>query len=52
MAKVADYYSVNEKDKPADRQVYHDNDDCRAGRDIPQRERLPGQGGYRHCNDC
>jgi hypothetical protein len=52
MAKVADYYSVNEAKKPADKQVYHDNDQCRAGRDIPQSERRPGRGGYRHCNDC
>src|ERR1035437_4565858 len=46
MAKVADYYSVNEANKPADKQVYHDNDQCRAGRDIPQSERRPGRGGY------
>jgi hypothetical protein len=52
MAKVADYYSINEAKKPADKQVYHDNDQCIAGRDIPQSERRPGRGGYRHCNDC
>jgi len=52
MAKVADYYSINEAKKPKDKQVYHDNDQCIAGRDIPQNERRPGRGGYRHCNDC
>jgi hypothetical protein len=52
MAKVKEYYSVNEASKPADKRVYHDNDQCRAGRDIPQHERRPGTGGYRHCNDC
>jgi hypothetical protein len=52
MAKVADYYSINEAKKPADKQVYHDNDQCIAGRDIPKSEQRPGRGGYRHCNDC
>ena len=37
MAKVTPYYSVNEAKKPTDKQVHHDNDQCRAGRDIPQR---------------
>lgn len=52
MAKDPDYYSVNESSKPADKQVYHDNLQCRAGRDIPQNERRSGTGGYRHCKDC
>jgi hypothetical protein len=52
MTKVSDYYSINEAKKPADKQVYHDNDQCIAGRDIPQNERRPGRGGYRHCTDC
>jgi hypothetical protein len=52
MAKVADYYSVNEASKPAVNRVYHDNDQCKAGRDIPKNERRPGRGGYRHCVDC
>jgi hypothetical protein len=52
MAKVSPYYSVNEAKKPADKQVRHDNDQCRAGRDIPQGERRAGTGGYRHCKDC
>jgi hypothetical protein len=52
MAKVTEYYSINEAKKPADKRVYHDNDQCRAGRDIPQSERRNGKGGYRHCEDC
>ena len=52
MAKVADYYSVNEVSKPADKRVYHDNDQCKAGRDIPKNEQRPGRGGYKHCQDC
>jgi len=52
MAKVSPYHSVNEAKKPADKQVHRDNDQCRAGRDIPQGERRAGTGGYRHCKDC
>jgi hypothetical protein len=52
MAKVADFYSINEAKKPANKQVYHDKDTCPAGRDIPQSERRNGKGGYRLCDDC
>lgn len=55
MGKDPNYYSINEAKKPADKQVYHDNNQCKAGRDIPQSERRPGKGpgqGYRHCKDC
>jgi hypothetical protein len=52
MAKVKEYYSINEASKPANKRVHHDNDQCRAGRDIPMSERRAGTGGYRHCEDC
>ncbi len=52
MAKVPNYYSVTEASKPAANRVYHDNNDCRAGRDIPLHQRRIGDGGYRHCEDC
>jgi hypothetical protein len=52
MARVSPYYSVNEAKKPTNKQVHHTDDQCRAGRDIPQNERRPGTGGYRHCEDC
>jgi hypothetical protein len=47
-----DYYSINEADKPADKRDYHNNTNCRAGRDIPQHERRSGTNGYRLCKDC
>jgi hypothetical protein len=47
-----DYYSVNEVKKPESQRVYHNNPNCRAGRDIPQSERRSGDGGYRLCKDC
>jgi hypothetical protein len=52
MAKVASFYSVNEVDKPPDKRVYHNNDACPPGRDIPRNERRTGTGGYRLCRDC
>jgi hypothetical protein len=52
MPKVAEFYSINEKDKPQEKRVHHKNSACPPGRDIPQHERRSGTGGYRLCNDC
>jgi hypothetical protein len=53
VAKLQEYYSANEASKPASKRVYHNNDQCRAGREIPQSERRYGKpGGFRHCEDC
>jgi hypothetical protein len=52
MSKVAEFYSINEASKPADKRVHHNNDACPPGRDIPANERRSGTGGYRLCNDC
>jgi len=46
------FYSVNEFKKPASQRVHHNNSACPPGRDIPQSERLSGNGGYRLCDDC
>jgi len=52
MAKVAEFYSINESEKPASNRVHHNNDACASGRDIPQNERRTGTGGYRLCDRC
>jgi len=52
MSKVSSFYSVNEAKKPAAHQVHHNNDQCGPGKEIPQHERKPGDGGYRLCKDC
>ena len=52
MSKVPAFYSVNEAKKPPAHRVHHNNDACPPGRDIPQWERKPGDGGYRLCDDC
>ena len=52
MATVPTFYSVHQAKKPEDHRVYHDNDRCFSGRDIPQHERLEGDNGYRLCVEC
>jgi hypothetical protein len=52
MTTVADFYSMNETKKTADKRVYHNNGTCPPGRDIPASERRNGKGGYRLCDDC
>jgi hypothetical protein len=52
MTLVASFYSVNEVQKPVDQRVYHNNNACPPGRDIPSWERRSGTGGYRLCRDC
>lgn len=48
MPKVPPYHSSN----PSDPDVYHDYDDCPAGKQIPSWNRLEGKGGYRRCERC
>lgn len=52
LAQVPAFHSINEIDKPADKRVYHNDDACAPGRDIPKNERRGGTGGYRLCKDC
>lgn len=52
MAKVEAFHSVYEYKKPAGRGIYHNDDTCPLGRDIPRHERVGGTGGYRLCQDC
>ena len=49
---MADYYSVNEEKKNADKRVYHNKETCKVGVDIPTSERRSGTNGYRLCKDC
>lgn len=46
------YHSVNESTNPPRDRVYHNNEDCRSGRDIPKNERVYTTGGYRLCMHC
>jgi len=49
--RVPSFYSVNQAKKPADKHVYHNNDKCPSGYDIPKKERRPGTIG-RLCERC
>jgi hypothetical protein len=52
MAKVPNFYSVNELIKPIQHRVHHNDDRCGPGKDIPLRDKRKGSGGYRLCEDC
>lgn len=52
MPTVPAYRSVTQAAKREEHRIYHDNDRCFPGRDIPQHQRLEGDGGYRLCADC
>lgn len=52
MGQTPAFYSINEVKKAPQHRVYHNNNACPPGRDIPTWERKPGTGGYRLCTDC
>lgn len=52
MARGPIFYSVNEVIKPVTHRVHHNDDRCGPGKDIPQKDRRDGTGGYRLCDDC
>jgi hypothetical protein len=50
--KVPAFNSINQLKKPAEDRVYHNNDKCPSGYDIPYNERRPGTANYRLCQHC
>jgi hypothetical protein len=50
---VAPFYSINQEKKPGKDRVYHNNNKCASGYDIPKKERRPGAVGRlcQHCSD-
>jgi hypothetical protein len=46
------FYSINEALKPASKRVYHNNNACPPGRDVPPWERKTGTNLYRLCEQC
>ena len=48
MARVSPYYSV----KLTDPDVYHNHDNCSAGRKVVGHNRRQGTHRYRQCNEC
>jgi hypothetical protein len=49
MPSVPAFNSLNEANKPAADQVYHNNSECVMGRDIPTNERREGAGSNPPC---
>ncbi len=52
MARLPDFYSINEAEKPVRGRRYHNNGACLASREIPYIERRRGQNGYQLCEGC
>jgi hypothetical protein len=52
VSRVPYFYSINEGKKPKDDRVYHNNNTCPPGLDIPKNERRRGRNEYRPCKDC
>ena len=52
MAKISPFHSVNEPDKSSAKRVYHNNNTCPSGHDIPKGERRQGTDNYRVCKHC
>ena len=49
--KVAPYHTVV-PEYGGERDVYHDHNDCPAGRRIKPEHRRAGTGGHPRCKDC
>jgi hypothetical protein len=52
MATVTPFYSVHETYKSPSDRVYHKDDQCGAGKEIPPHERRSGENDYRLCDEC
>jgi len=52
MATVAPYHTNSEEYPPQHREVYHDHDDCRDGKQILSHHREAGTGGKKRCKEC
>ena len=52
MATVYPFHSINEVQKPFNHRVYHNNNLCAPGRDVPSWERCQGTSNYRQCDVC
>ena len=49
---VIPFNSINEVKKQVADRVYHNNNKCPSGHDIPKKERRSGTAGYRLCQHC
>ncbi len=52
MSKVSPYHTNSTEYPPTHRNVYHDHDDCRYGKEIKSQHRESGTGGKDRCSEC
>jgi len=52
MAKVAPYHTITPEKPYGERDVYHDDSACPAGRRIEPSNRRQGTAGRPRCEDC
>ena len=52
MAKVGSYHTSNTEYPPEHRNVHHDHNDCKDGKQIKPEHRLMGTGGKPRCKEC
>lgn len=52
MAKIAEFHTNNLEYPPTHRNVYHDQSECKYGKEIKREHRTPGKGGRKPCSEC
>jgi hypothetical protein len=52
MAKVAAYHTTSLEYPPTHRNVYHDHDYCKYGKEIKLWHRVSGTGNKPRCDEC
>jgi hypothetical protein len=52
MGKVFPYHTLSQEYPPTHRDVYHDHDDCKYGKEILKKDRVEGAGGRPRCKEC
>jgi hypothetical protein len=50
--RVAPYHTSSTEYPPTHRNVHHDHDDCRYGKEILAKDRVAGEGGKPLCSAC
>jgi len=52
MTKIAPYHTNSPEYPPSHREVYHDHDNCKYGKDIKYIHKESGKGGKKYCKEC
>jgi hypothetical protein len=52
VTKVMPYHTISMQYPPEHRNVHHDHDDCKNGKQIKLSDRMSGTGGKPRCEEC